>query len=459
MDLGNQAKRHAFRGARSMPEGETRDWPSFLNSDERGQGCDSATVFSSQERSHISSPSKLQHQASLTSGYAHHAILERPVASAQGSVSLYDVQPNPRETGVGHTAKVSDRLCFDLVPTPPNPPLSLPLDELLYTITTYFEFSCRNLNLDDQGVLLTQAGAKRRNDPCDSFDSYCLSATIFARNGMLSEFSQSLNKACTYVDDILRDEHPRALTCFFEVFIHLIQSGLPGFTLKLLQYIVHLYGVRSGHPLGRIYRLLLELDQQSLPQAMATAWWRTSDTFDRTLGPCSSLAVSVRLDYIKRVHGVKDYVEEERLLRTLLAQLNGTLHPSVPRVILNLAHNMNKQGRYDHARDLAGGVLVLIGRHKEYADKTVERIESQKIMAISHHAQRSMSDAESTQRCAIRLVEDAWGRQHAWFAEFMNVLETWLRGWGRNVEANIVRAEITELMVENRWREVMVRSR
>ena len=127
--------------------------------------------------------------------------------------------------------------------------------------------------------------------------------------------------------------------------------------------------------------------------------------------------------------------------------------------MLNLAHNMNKQGRYGHARALAGEVLVLIREHKKYADKTEERIKSQKIMALSHNAQGSMVDAESTQRYAIRLVEVAWGWQHAWLAEFMNVLETWLRGWGRDIEANRVRAEIAELMVESRRRELAVRSR
>lgn len=388
----------------------------------------------------------------------HHAILERPVASAQYSDLLYNLQPNPRGTDVGHIAHRSDRLRFDLALTHPGSHMSQPLDELLYNVTTYCKFSCRNLNLDDQGVLLTQAGVKRRNESCDSFDSYCLSATIFAQNGLWNEFSQALNKACSYVDDILRDEHPRALTCFFEVFIHLIQSRFPEVTIRLLRYVGSLCEIRGEHPLGRIPRLLLT-DPHSLPQAMAIAWRRTSDEFDHTLGLCSSLAVSIRLDYIKRVHGVADYFEEERLLRTLLAQLKGTLHPSLPRVLLNLAHNMNKQGLYDHARDLAREVLVLTREHMEYADKTVERIESQKIIARSHYAQGSMVDAEWTQREAIRLVEGAWGRQHAWFAEFMNVLETWLRGWGRNVEANTVRTEITELMVENRWQEVVVRSR
>lgn len=327
------------------------------------------------------------------------------------------------------------------------PTLGGPVPELLRSVTIYFEYSCQNLNLDAQGVLLTRDGVKRGNDSCDSFDSYCFSATLFAQNGKMDEFSQALDRACTFVDDIRREEHPRALTCFFEVFIHLNQSGLAGFTLSLLKYVRSLYGVRGEHPLCRIYQLLHEVDQEILNQAMATAWRCTSDVFDRMLGQCSSLAVSVRLDYIKRVHGVEDYVEEERLLRILLKQLDCTFHPSIPRVLLNLAHNMNKQGRYGEARCLALGVLELVEEHKEYADKTVESIESQKVIARSHYVQGSIVEAELAQRRAIQMVTQTWGQQHAWFIEFMNVLETWLRGWGKETEASTVRSEITELMM------------
>jgi hypothetical protein len=85
------------------------------------------------------------------------------------------------------------------------------------------------------------------------------------------------------------------------------------------------------------------------------------------------------------------------------------LYPSIPRVTLSLAHDMKEQGRCDHARYVAGEVLVLTGKHKEYADTTVAEIKSYKIIAVSHYAQGSMFDAELSQRCATRLVKDAWG--------------------------------------------------
>jgi hypothetical protein len=44
------------------------------------------------------------------------------------------------------------------------------------------------------------------------------------------------------------------------------------------------------------------------------------------------------------------------------------------------------------------------------------------------------------------MIVDQWGIQHSWVLEFMNVLEGWLRGWGREEDANTLQGEIEELM-------------
>jgi hypothetical protein len=52
---------------------------------------------------------------------------------------------------------------------------------------------------------------------------------------------------------------------------------------------------------------------------MAQIWKYTTNIFDSELGTFSRLAISVCLDYIKRVYGIINYLKEERLLRDLLA--------------------------------------------------------------------------------------------------------------------------------------------
>ena len=318
-------------------------------------------------------------------------------------------------------------------------------ENLFHNIKVYFENSCRNMILDDHGTLLNPNGAKLHNGLCNDFDSYCYTATMLIEKGLHVEFRRALFKASALV---LRAEHPRTLACFLEVFIHLIQTGLPEVTSFLRDFIKRMSAkvTRKGHPWAQICRLLGELDSESLDQAMAKTWKCTADIFDSELGTFSPLAVSVRLDYIKRVYGITNYLEEERLLRDILAQFGGIPRLSTPRVMLNLAHNLNRQGRHNEAEEMALEVLWLLQEYEIYARRIVERIESLKIVSRSQFNQGKTLAAERTMREAIRMIVDQWGIQHSWVPEFMNVLEGWLRGWGREEDANTLRGEIEELM-------------
>jgi hypothetical protein len=144
-------------------------------------------------------------------------------------------------------------------------------------------------------------------------------------------------------------------------------------------------------------------------QAMAQVWKCTTDTFESELGTFSRLAVSVRLDCIKRVYGTTNYLEEERLLRDLLAQLNGISRVPTLRVMLNLAHNLNRQGHHDEAEEMALEVLSLLQEYEIYAKRVVERIECKKIVSRSQFNQGKTLAAEQTMREAIRMIVDQWG--------------------------------------------------
>jgi hypothetical protein len=68
--------------------------------------------------------------------------------------------------------------------------------------------------------------------------------------------------------------------------------------------------------------------------------------------------VSVCLNYIKRV--VTNHLEEEWLLRDLFTQFRGIPRLPTPRVILNLVYNLNRQGHYNEAEEIALEVLSLL---------------------------------------------------------------------------------------------------
>ena len=139
---------------------------------------------------------------------------------------------------------------------------------------------------------------------------------------------------------------------------------------------------------------------------MIQTWKCTTDTFDSELGMFSRLAVSVCLDYIKHVYRITNYLEEERLLRDLLAQLGGIPRLLTPWVMLNLAHNLNRQERYDEAEEMALEVLSLLQEYEIYAKRIVERIESLKIVSRSQFNQGKTLAAEQTMQEAIQMIVD-----------------------------------------------------
>ncbi|KFY96893.1 hypothetical protein V498_02404 [Pseudogymnoascus sp. VKM F-4517 (FW-2822)] len=316
-------------------------------------------------------------------------------------------------------------------------------EKLLCNIKNYFEMSCRSMKFDNYGDLLTPYGANLIND----FDSYCFTATVFKGKGLLVEFRRALSKACALVEEIIRTEHPRTLACFLEVLIHFIQTGLPDiapFLCRLIQATsaqVHKEGLWS-----QICQLLGKSNSESSGQAMAQAWKLMTDTFDSELGASSRLAVSVRLDYIKRIYGATNYPEEEVLLRRLLPF--GAPELSTPRVMLNLAHNLSRQGLHNEAEEMALEVQLLLGQHGIYARRVVEKIECLKIISHSQFNQGNKA-AEQTMQMAIQMIEEQWGMHHSWVPEFKNVLEGWLRGWGRVADADILLGEIEKLVGED----------
>ncbi|KAI0436070.1 hypothetical protein F4803DRAFT_573040 [Xylaria telfairii] len=263
---------------------------------------------------------------------------------------------------------------------------------LLDTIKRYFQFSCQSMHFDNDGSLLTQSGAKLNDGSCKDFDSYCYTTAMLKEKGLNSEFIRVLSKACSLVKQILQAEHPRTLTCFFEVFIHLIQSGLPQVTSSLRTFIKQMFVAVIG---------------KDLFWAMVQFWRCTADAFDNELGP-----------------------------------LKGGAAHSLPRVMLNLVHNLNRQGRYGEAQTMALKVRFLLQNHEMYIGRIVEDIESLKIISHSQFYQRKPLKAEETMQEAIQKIVEHWGEEHSWVLEFRSVPEGWLRGWGREDDANALRGDI-----------------
>lgn len=333
-----------------------------------------------------------------------------------------------------------------------------PLEELLHRTATYFQHQCRTMRLDEQGVILALDGAKLSNDLCSDFDSYCFTATMIARKkGPAEELFCVLDKASRLVEPILRAKHPRTLACFLEVFIHFIQCGLPELTHKFCKYIKAMSVIVVGdkHPLGSICWLLGKLDTESLTNGMALVWQCMTDIFIQELTVDCPLAVSIRLDYVKRVFAANPQ-EEEALLQKLRADLGDSLNGSTPRVLLNIAHNLNRRGEHSRAREMAEVVLTLLQGEYIYAGRTVKKIECLKIIAYSYYNQRDMQvKAYQTLGDALEMIKNCLEPQHPWVTEFNAVLEDWCQEWGWIQEAEKIRTSLRNLIIDGSVNQVI----
>ena len=199
------------------------------------------------------------------------------------------------------------------------------------------------------------------------------------------EFDHILFKASALVERILRAEHSQILVCFMKVFIHFIQIGFFEVASILRDFIKKMFEkvIRGEHPWSQICRLFEKLDSKPLDLTMTQIWKCIIDTFESEFGAFSRFAVSVHLDYIKRVYEFKEYFKEERFFRDFLAQFDDISKVSISRMMLNLTHNLNRQRRYDETKKITLKVFSLLELNKIYAKKIVKRIEYMKI--ISHN--------------------------------------------------------------------------
>ena len=336
-----------------------------------------------------------------------------------------------------------------------------PLTQLSHSVNVYFEYFCENLHFDERGIPLTLNGTTLRYDHCSDLDSYCFSAIIFARKKESSqEFHSAISRASDLVRPVLRTEHPRTLSCFLEVFIYFIQTGHIDVTNLLRKHIKALSSlyIEKGHPLRDICETLGELDPEALLPVLTRVWRFTVEVFTRKLGNSHPLTVAAHLDCLKRIYGhtEEDLLNEEQELRMILTELECKLSLSTPRVMLNLAHNLNKQNRYEEAREMASKVCSLLSEHDIYADRIVEKIEYTKIISHSYFHQSAASpgenymiEAEKHMLISIQMIEQHYGKQHSWVIEFKSVLESWLRMWCREQDADDLRNEISILMTDD----------
>ena len=150
---------------------------------------------------------------------------------------------------------------------------------------------------------------------------YCFTVTILKERKLHVEFRYIFFKISAFVEQIFRVEYSRTLICFFEIFIYFIQIELSEIAFIFCNFIKKIFEkvTREKHSWNQIYRLFEKFNSKSLNLTIIQIWKYTTDTFKSKLEIFNRFAVSVCLDYIKRVYKFKKYFKKKQFLLDFLA--------------------------------------------------------------------------------------------------------------------------------------------
>ncbi|KAH7356723.1 hypothetical protein BKA65DRAFT_592287 [Rhexocercosporidium sp. MPI-PUGE-AT-0058] len=339
-------------------------------------------------------------------------------------------------------------------PSPSRPQPFIVPEQLFSSIKSYFHgsFDSGTWVADDNGYCFTLNPRARtiNHYPADLM-TYCFMAVELLNKGSIVEFGRMLSKGFSIIEDLLQAQHPSTLDYFLNVVVFFVDHKKIEIASVLRTYIGQLAIkiLPKDHPWYQICWALSMVEVESFKEVITQSWKYAIDTWSKLLGPFHISSLNYRLGFIVRVYGYKDLLEEERMLRKLLVQVEQQV-PSVSpvlvtRVMANLGDNILDQGKHVEAEKIGQAILSLAQRDERSVD-IQDKTRTLDMVAKSQYGQDKNDLAEMNSREAIWLVSEKWGREDPWVIELMARLEEWLRQWGREEEADELKAEMESLL-------------
>jgi hypothetical protein len=337
----------------------------------------------------------------------------------------------------------------EAIPPSLSAPQTLLIPERLFlAIKTYLDggFERGYWNTGADGYCTTLSTCYPENSRLSSgFYNYCMSALTLLKSELLVEFRRTLGKAFKTVEILIRIEHPRALDSIINTMMLFKMEGRPELAELLSRYIFDISKTVWGgeHLWTQIWRLLGMLEEEALEQGLKESWRCTNDRFEKALGPFHKSSLHNKLDFFHYAHSTEE--ETEPHLRGLLVRCES--ESSIPNsyitfIMSTLGWNLVGQGRLAEAEQLG---LDIISQAEEQG-LYVEQAEALSLLAHSQYRQNKRCLAEGNLRHTLQLAISIWGRTDPYVLDVMIILETWLRGWGREDEAERLREEIDEVI-------------
>jgi len=349
----------------------------------------------------------------------------------------------------------------EMSPQPSSPKFFGIPEELFFNIDLYFDasFQSGKWMLDEKGICVSTVTS--RTDDITTFIDACRTAGALVKARSFVEARKMLSRACNLVRDILEREDPRTIAGFCDTFNMLLRDGHVQIVNVLKRYISEMATIilreRANHPWFKVWHLLGMVEMETIADVTLQSWKCTSTALQNNVGRYTKEAVDCYIDYIQGAYTsdnatTNDYVAEESLLRSFLQECLQVFEdpreiPSI--VVFNLGINLNRQGRFAEAEVLAKNILMNAQfRIRElgliegpiYTGLFQEEIRGYFLQARAQYWQGKFDVAEKNVRAAIACADNMEGANNPFSVNKRVLLESWLREWGRDADADAVKA-------------------
>lgn len=349
----------------------------------------------------------------------------------------------------------------EMSPQPSSPRFFGIPEELFFNIDLYFDasFQSGKWMMDDNGTCINVITT--RTDDITTFIDACRTAGDLVTAKSFVEARKMLSRACNLVRDILEREDPRTIAGFCDTFNMLIKDGHVQIVNVLKRYISEMASIilkeRANHPWFKVWNLLGMAEMETIEEVTLQSWKCTSTALQNNVGRYTKEAVECYLDYvqgayIKDVITQADCLAEETILRSFLQECLQVFEDprDIPTIIVfNLGINLNRQKRYAEAEVLAKNILSNAQfRIKElgledgpiHTGLFQEEIRGYFLQARAQYWLGKYDLAEKNVRAAIDCAVKVEGLNNPFAVNKRALLESWLREWGRDEDADEVKA-------------------
>ncbi|KAH8589406.1 hypothetical protein B0O99DRAFT_334567 [Bisporella sp. PMI_857] len=333
-------------------------------------------------------------------------------------------------------------------PSPP-PTLRVP-EQLFFTINNFYDGSFENKHWVPNGdtCLSIKAGVTLDNQNIiETFGAYCTTALTFLNEKKYADARRILSIACGLIRPVIEAEDHMTLWCMCDTFCLFKGEGYSEIMLLILRYI---YGLVSlyfpkNHPWAVIWHSLVSIAHEDMDDAIIKAYKCVADSLARSLGTYYPTAVNCFCDSLDREHGPGRRDAEEAILRKFLAESQkffGGDHTVQIRILSRIAICARDQGHHEEHEAIALEIIRLIPlRSKPY-----DLLHGLLHCSTARYNLGKFAGAEEKLLEALEVMKQEWGKQHAWYINYARKYAVWLRGWGREAEAEEFEADTARLI-------------